>query len=410
MKKDIDTLLAERNLDAAIVMGSTLESPSIYYLVDGNKLEDVIIILRSGQPGILVHGDLDRHNASATGYRCVAYSSWDLAKIREAVDGDALIERVELMRQILAQFGVRGQVGFYGHGEIGRSYTLLTALAPALHAVEIVTEYADDLLTVARATKDQHEIEAMREVGKLTCEVVAEVADLLTSRPVSDKHLLAPDGELMTIGHVKDFIRGELSKRGLEEPTENIFAIGASAAIPHHHGNRSDPLSLGQAIVFDIFPRPVGGGYYHDMTRTWCLGHAPPQVEQAYEHVMASFDLAVAALGVARPTSEYQKLICDYFAARGHPTVMSDPATHAGYVHSLGHGLGLEVHEAPRLSHLASSETVLEPGVVFTIEPGLYYAEQGFGVRIEDTYYCDDMGQFHSLTPFPKDLVLSMRQ
>jgi Xaa-Pro aminopeptidase len=410
VKKDIDTLLGDRNLDAAVVMGSTLESPTIYYLVDGAKLENVIIILRSGQPSILVHGDLDRYNATATGYRCVAYSNWDLAKIREAVDGDSLVERVELIRQILAQFGVRGRVGFYGHEEIGKSYTLLSALAPALHSAELVTEYTDDLFTVARITKDTHEIKAMDEVGKLTCQVVGEVADLLTSRPVSNSHLMAPGGEPMTVGHVKDFIRAELSRRGLEEPTEHIFAIGADAAIPHHHGNRSDLLSLGKAIVFDIFPRPVGGGYYHDMTRTWCLGYAPPEVQQAYEHVMASFDLAVAALSVARPTTEYQKLVCDYFEAQGHPTVLHDPTTLSGYVHGLGHGLGLQVHEEPRLSHRVSGETTLEPGMVFTIEPGLYYQEQGFGVRIEDTYYCDDMGQFHGLTPFSKDLVLPVRQ
>jgi Xaa-Pro aminopeptidase len=77
-------------------------------------------------------------------------------------------------------------------------------------------------------------------------------------------------------------------------------------------------------------------------------------------------------------------------------------------VHSLGHGVGLEVHEEPYFPTFGKWETRLQPGVVFTVEPGLYYPERGFGVRIEDTYYCDKDGEFHSLTPFPKDLVIPM--
>jgi Xaa-Pro aminopeptidase len=91
----------------------------------------------------------------------------------------------------------------------------------------------------------------------------------------------------------------------------------------------------------------------------------------------------------------------------GHPTLRSDPKTEEGYVHSLGHGIGLEIHSRPRLS-IATEET-LQPGQVLTIEPGLYYPSRGFGVRIEDTVYVDERGVFHSLTPFPKDLVIPIQ-
>ena len=113
-----------------------------------------------------------------------------------------------------------------------------------------------------------------------------------------------------------------------------------------------------------------------------------------------------AALKVNRPTSEYQVLTCEYFDKRGHPTIMTEPRSTSGYVHGLGHGLGLEVHEAPSFSHLAASMFALEPGSTFTVEPGLYYPERGYGLRVEDTFYCDSAGNFHSLTPFRKDLVL----
>jgi len=213
----------------------------------------------------------------------------------------------------------------------------------------------------------------------------------------------------MTVGHVKAFVRRELAERGLEEPSGNIFSIGADAGVPHNAGNPADVLELGKPIIFDIFPRTLGGGYFHDMTRTWCLGHAPDEVQAAYEDVKASFDLVVAALRVGRPTAEYQTLTCEYFESRGHPTILSDPRTDSGYTHSLGHGLGLEVHEAPSFANRPGNTDALQPGYVFTIEPGLYYPEQGFGVRIEDTYYCDQHGQFCSLTPFSQDLVLQVR-
>lgn len=409
MKKDLNRLMAERGLDAAVVMGSTLESPTIYYLTGGVQLEGATIILRPGQPSVLVHSPMERDGAAETGMTCVPYTQWDTRAIADQVGGDPLRTRVEILRQIMASFDVRGRVGFYGHGEIGKFHALLTALDHSAPGAEVVTEYADDLFTTARITKDSDEIEMMAEVGRRTCQVVEAVADLLTSRPVSGNHLLAPDGEAMTIGHVKDFVWAELARQGLEEPGEHIFAMGVDAGVPHNRGNRADLLELGKSIVFDIFPRPVGGGYYHDVTRTWCLGYAPDAVLEAYEHVRAAFDLAVAALEVNRPTAQIQELTCDFFEAQGHPTVKSDPATVIGYVHSLAHGLGLEVHEAPSFSLMPGNKAVLQAGMAITVEPGLYYPDRGYGVRIEDTYYCDDKGNFHSITPLPQDLVLPTR-
>lgn len=410
MRQDLPKLLSDRELDAALVMGSTLESPTVYYLTGGVKLEGVLIILQASEPAVLVHSPMERDDAVQTGMRCLPFTHWDVPAIARQMGGDALKARVEFLRQVLDELGVRGRTGVYGHGEIGKHHALLTALAEALPEAEIVSEYSDDLFAQARMTKDTAEIQTMAEVGRRACQVVEATADLLTSRPVAGNHLLAPNGEVMTIGHVKDFVRSELARRGLEEPGEHIFAMGADAGVPHNTGNRADVLELGKAIVFDLFPRPVGGGYYHDITRTWCLGHAPAPVEQAYHDVMSALDLAVTELRVQRPTAEIQSLTCDFFESRGHPTVKSDPKTTSGYVHSLAHGLGLEVHEAPSFSLLESNQAVIEKGMVFTVEPGLYYPEQGYGVRVEDTYCCDQDGVFHSLSPVTRQLVLPVRR
>lgn len=413
MRKDIGDLLSQRNLDAAVVMGSTSQSPFIYYLTGGIDLENVIILLRPGHTGILIHSPIDRDGAAATGLQSVPTNHWDMAGIRRQAQGDLLAAQVELLRQVFAEFAIRGRVGFYGHGEIGMYHALLSSLDRLLPDLQVVAEYGKDPFTVARSTKDEAEIAAMIRVAQETHDVVAEVADMLAGRPVSDNHLVGPGGEPLTVGHVKRFVRAAVARRGLEEPVEHIFSIGSDAGVPHNRGNEASVLELGKSIIFDIFPRPVGGGYYHDITRTWCLGYAPPEVERAFEETRAVFDLAAAALEVGRATRDYQILTCEFYESHGHATLLSDPKTNQGYVHSLGHGLGLEVHEAPSFSHLAGNEdTVLERGAVFTIEPGLYYPEHGFGVRIEDTYYCDEQGRFHTLcgTPFARDLVLPVRK
>jgi Xaa-Pro aminopeptidase len=89
--------------------------------------------------------------------------------------------------------------------------------------------------------------------------------------------------------------------------------------------------------------------------------------------------------------------------------VRSHPGNQEGYVHGLGHGIGLDIHEAPRFTHLESNTTILQPGHVVTIEPGLYYPERGFGVRIEDAVAFNEAGELVWLTNYPYDLVIPMK-
>jgi Xaa-Pro aminopeptidase len=409
MKADLESLMSERSLDAAVAMGSSLDSPTIYYLTGGAKFEGATILLRPGRRPVLIHSPLEVDEAPRTGMETQVATRWDITAIAKDMKGDLLAAKAEQLRRIFHDYDVAGRVGVYGHGEIGQAHALLKALEQLLPDTEVVVEYGDDMISAARSTKDENEIRDMWDVAERSNAVVAEVAGWLSSRPVSHNALTAPDGQPLTVRHVKQFIHDACVRRNLEQPHGVIFALGPDAAVGHNEGNPDDVLELGKPIVFDFFPRPVGGGYYHDMTRTWCLGYAPPEVEQAYAHVQGAFDQAIANLQVGRLTADYQVMTCEYFDALGHPTILSDPATQIGYVHGLGHGLGLEVHEAPSFRAMVGNTTTLLPGTVFTVEPGLYYRAKGFGVRVEDVMVCDHAGLFHSMTPFPKDLVLSMR-
>jgi Xaa-Pro aminopeptidase len=167
-------------------------------------------------------------------------------------------------------------------------------------------------------------------------------------------------------------------------------------------------IELGKSIIFDIYPCEAGGGYFFDMTRTFCLGYASPEVEKAYQDVYDCVEQIAAAYKVGTEARRYQQMTCEFFESRGHPTVASDSKTESGYVHSLGHGLGLAVHEEPYFGDVPTNTRVLEPGHVFTIEPGLYYPERGYGMRIEDVIWIAPDGEIHNLTDFPKKLVIEI--
>ncbi len=210
------------------------------------------------------------------------------------------------------------------------------------------------------------------------------------------------------IGDIKKMINLWLAEFGVENPEGTIFAIGSDAGVPHSSGNAKDLLSLGQTIIFDIFPCEAGGGYFYDFTRTWCLGYAPDAVLAVYEDVLAVFKQMMEELEVNSLCYKYQDRTCEIFEERGHKTIKSNPQTQEGYVHSLGHGVGLYIHEYPRFSSTIKEDR-LSPGSVVSVEPGLYYPERGLGVRLEDTVWVRPDGEMEVLAEYPLDLVLPLK-
>src|SRR5690606_41472404 len=133
-------------------------------------------------------------------------------------------------------------------------------------------------LDEAYETKDDLELEAMRSVAERTNAAMGETLGFIKSHRVEDGRLVKSDGSPLTVGDVKTFLRARLNAANLTDDGETIFAIGRDAGVPHSRGEDPDVLELGKSIVFDLFPRDMTTGYYHDMTRTWCLGYAPDEV------------------------------------------------------------------------------------------------------------------------------------
>jgi Xaa-Pro aminopeptidase len=407
VKQDLDRLMAERKLDAFVVEGPDglgSANSAFNYFVNGEHLSGFVLKKR-GEPAMLVHGAWEQKQAEATGLALIPKERWNLrdlmAQAPTRFDGI-----VEYRRQVYQDLGIRGRVGIYGTVEANQNFALLRALERLMPEIEFVAEYEQDMISMARLTKDAEEIEAMREVGRKTCEVVQAVIDFIKTGHAQEGTLLNKAGQPITIRDIKQLIDRELAARGLEAPQGTIFAQGRDAGLPHATGELDDTLKIGQSIVFDIFPRPVGGGYYHDMTRTFAIGYASAELKQAHAEVLGAFQQVLHEMEAGAPTKAYQDLVCAYFEARGHETIGSKYPIEEGYIHSLGHGLGLEIHEDFSFPSMRDRGDILMPGSVFSVEPGLYYPDRGYGVRLEDTIYCTPEGTFESLTPFPFDLVI----
>lgn len=401
--------MAERDLDAFLVVGDASGNKVMNYLTGGAHLERALVLKRRGGPLTLVHGSMERDTAAATRLELVdrdkAYNLYQLMRKHE---GNRLAAEVDYLMQVVEHQGLQGRLGLFGVMDAGEAYTLFNQLQDRLDGTTLVGEFEDSLFGIARETKDDREIDELVEAGRLTSMVVNETREFLTGHQARNEVLVRADGEALTIGDVKRFIRGRISAYGMTEDHSCIFAQGRDAGVPHNAGDPDMPMRLGQSIVFDIFPL-VASGYFHDLTRTWSLGYATDEVLQAWEQTKEIFDRVMAAVALGVSCRDLQNMTCDFYEALGHPTARSQPGTHEGYVHSLGHGIGLDIHEGPSLSHREGNTAVLVPGHVFSVEPGLYYPERGFGVRIEDSVAFRESGELINLTDVSYDLVVPVR-
>jgi Xaa-Pro aminopeptidase len=410
MKNDLDALMQANDLNAILITGPGQHNPAMVYMTGGGHITNADLIKKRGEGAVLFYYPMERDEATKSGLKTKNLSDYNFTELLNQSDGDYLKAIVKRYKQMLTELGITsGRIALYGRSEIGTNYAVFSALQKEMPELNLIGEIDNSVLMLARMTKDETEVERIRKMGKITTMVVGQVADFITSHSVKNGVLVNKKGKPLTIGKVKSQINLWLSGLGAENPEGTIFAIGHDAGVPHSSGNPSDPLELGQTIVFDIYPCEAGGGYFYDFTRTWCLGYAPDEVLALYETVLSVYTNVTRQLQMGKPFKDYQQMTCEQFSAQGHPTIMEDPQTQRGYVHSLGHGIGLNIHERPWSGISSDEKDCLVPGSVFTIEPGLYYPEKGMGVRLENSLWVRPDGEIELLAEYPMDLVLPVK-
>ena len=413
MKSDLDAIMKDRNMDAILVLGDVEHNPPMYYFVGGGHVSGALLLKKRGEAPVLFYNDMERDEAAKSGLQTRSFSDFNWQDLVKQANGDMLEAGALRMQKLLTEYGLTsGRIAVYGKVEFSQAFARMMKVAKRMPDVDFVGESGmDSMILYAMETKEDVEVARIRQMGAVTTTVVGMVADYLTSCEVrEDEVLLKEDGHPLTIGDVKGKIALWLAERGAVDVEGTIFAIGRDVGIPHSVGTPEDLITLGKTIVFDIFPGERGGGYFYDFTRTWSLGYATPEAQAYYDQVQEIYNQVVENLDLNASFKDYHRMTCEYFESKGHKSQLNTKNPLDGYVHSLGHGLGLNVHERPWSGLEASDDNILKPGVVITIEPGLYYPNEGMGFRIEDSYCVRPDGTIELLAEYPYDFVLEMKK
>ena len=382
----------ERNL---LVIGTPEHDADAYHL-SGFLAPDAVICLR------------------VAGKRYLAVSSLEYGRAVKEAPVDELLSYEELEITRLSRelkSGAKAYAAAIANllGKLGASGSPI-AVPPGFGVV-----YADELrargvtlnpdrvvFEALRRAKTEGEISHIEKTQEAVEAACAHAVGILEEAGVGDDGTLEWRGETLTSERLRGEIDVELLRRGCAADG-TIVAGGPQGADPHERGH--GPLKAGESIIVDIFPVDLSTRYYSDMTRTFVKGEPDEDLQKMYDAVLESQEAALSMVRAGVNGKDIHNKVAEVLHAAGYKTNVHDqeegkPLTE-GFFHGTGHGVGLEIHEAPRVS-LADDELI--PGDVISIEPGVYDPEVG-GVRIEDLVLVTEDG-CRNLTNFPKQFVI----
>lgn len=342
--------------------------PFIYMEVKGERL--------------LVMSDLemDRAKAQATADRVLSYSELEQKAKKQGVKEPSTVDIVNV---VLKEAKVR--------------QLLVPANFPFIYATRLQElgyslKPKRDPFYEQRVVKTAEEVSHIEAAQRATEEAVAAAHAVLRQATIRGQ-MLWLDGECLTSERIKKLINVKLMERDCIAQ-HTIVAGGELACDPHNEG--SGPLPADRSIIFDVFPRSASSRYFADMSRTVIRGAASPELKRLYQTVKDAQEEAIGKIKDGADGMKIHQGICARFEKAGYQTGLVNGRMQ-GYFHGTGHGVGLDIHEAPRISRTGS---FLQEGHVVTVEPGLYYPGLG-AVRIEDMVLVTKDG-CRNLTDFPK--------
>ena len=270
-------------------------------------------------------------------------------------------------------------------------------LARKLEALGLKIHVAESPLFPERAIKNSREIRMITQAQAAACHAMRAAWNMIAGAGITRRGKLKTGRQLLTASMVRERIDLVVRDFGCV-CRKTIVACGAQAANPHEIGWGA--LRACRPIVIDIFPRHVASGYWGDLTRTVARGRPPVNICAMYAAVRAAHAKALARVKGGAAAAEVHNAAVEVFKLRGFAGVEKE-GQRDGFIHSVGHGVGLDIHESPPVGPGANK---LAPGNIITVEPGLYYRGQA-GIRIEDTVLVT-RGGFRLLARFPYRFVL----
>jgi Xaa-Pro aminopeptidase len=337
------------------------------------------------------------------GKRALVLSDLEIGRGRKQAEADEFISFSKLEREVqgnskkappyekvLAHFlrkrGVKSAI-------VPASFPL--GYAQALAKAKVKVRPTNGLFWPERDAKSDKEIKLISHALRITEAGLKRGIEVLRRSTIARNKQLKWSGKPLT----SEVLRAEIDSAILRAggiPTSTIVAGGDQACDPHERGY--GPLYANSLVILDVFPRDAKSGYWGDLTRTVVRGRASDAQRKIWETVKAGQEFALKEIKAGVDGLKIHKAIQEMFAQQGFPTEVRN-GKNVGFFHGTGHGLGLEIHEHPRVQ-----KVVLKDRQVVTVEPGLYYPGLG-GVRIEDVVVVTKTG-CKILSRFPKQLEI----
>jgi Xaa-Pro aminopeptidase len=379
MRKDVDRILAEKGLGAMLFYSDSFKNANMYYLTEFLAPDPFIFLKKVDEDPLMVVGQMELMRAEKeSGVKDVrSYLDYDYAEIVKSAS-DSKVGGMKFVAAV-----VKKELGTDKSIYVPPSFSVMLTDVLRNEGIEIKPMF--DVVEKARETKERDEIEAIRYVQKTVEEATSRAIELIANAEVGrDGTLLYRESgkkEPLVAGKVRAVFDHTFADSGCVAEEETLIACGPKGADPHYSGEARDVLKVNQPIVLDVFPKSVKKRYVSDMTRTVVKGRASKAVKKMFETVLQIRDTATDTIGAGVLGSEMQNLCFNMFEKAGYQTIKGGKKISKGYLHGLGHGVGLEVHEGPSMSEFYKYP--LEEHNVVSVEPGLYDPEIG-GVRIED--------------------------
>jgi Xaa-Pro aminopeptidase len=374
---------ARRPLARLLYAASETDADILY--PTGFFAPDPFLFIQKGSTRILVMSDLemDRARKQAHVHRVL---SWSRTAAQLEKDGKP-VQAADVIALALKQLGLK-------RVEVPTSFPL--GLAMELDARGLRLDLGPDPFWPEREIKDKREVRAIEASLRAAEAGLTSGIEALRSCRIRNGWLKR-DGRRFTAEDLRSAVNTRMMADGYI-PAHTICAPGDQAVDPHEEGH--GPIRANSPVVMDIFPRSEKTGYFGDLTRTVVRGRASFALHEMYAIVHQGVRLGHRRIREGVASMDIHREIQALFERQGYKTGVKDGRMQ-GFFHGTGHGLGLQIHEAPSIGKRPS---VLRAGHVVTVEPGLYYLGLG-GVRIEDVALVTKTGS-RCLTRVPKQLEI----
>ena len=376
-----------------LLVGESYNNANLYYKTRFLTNNQFIYLYHKGVGTLIcATSDWERAKNESIIQEVYPFSSFDYVKQIKKV-GHKDLAFLLMLKEVLIRYGVKSMTiprdfpAFYANGLMKMGYNI---------SIDC------DLFLKQRNIKTTEEIQWIRQTQQALEKGMSRAEEIIRHSDVRDSVLIY-EGKTLTNKRLSQYIEIALLQQDCHVFT-TIVACGKHSSEPHFSGFTE--LHANEPILIDIFPFHKKNRYFADMTRTFTKGHSNPQIHDMYQSVLKAQQTAISQAKAGVMASQIYHSACDSFNRDGYLTLReqkaSEPLLTTGFLHSLGHGIGLNVHEPP---FLFSQDIKLMPGNVITIEPGLYNPELG-GVRIEDIILikensCEVLSKYH------KDFIIN---